>query len=120
LKKLFLLLTILLISACSDVVPYTDGSEILAVYFHEHNRYSVTVKTGNELKMVRMPPNIPVKIFDDVFDSDPMWYRCDATYDQMGGATTGTCEIHVRSVDAINGAGWSHGKFGSGRTNRIY
>jgi hypothetical protein len=117
-KKILLIATILLLGACSDITEYyTPKTEIVAFYMHKVNAYSVAIKGGGSVGIKKLPFLIPVRIYDDA--TDKMWYMCDATYDNWRGDKTGHCEVHIRTMDDLKGAGWSNGKFGSGTTTRV-
>jgi hypothetical protein len=100
---------------------FIPKTEIVALYMHHVDNYSVAIKTENQINIVRMPWQLArtVKIVTDVPEDSPMWYKCDGTYSDFFGDATGSCEIHIRSVDDINTASWNHGKAGSGTTKRI-
>lgn len=112
----------LLMVGCSNPekvsVPKT---EIVAVYMHHVNNYSVAVKNENRIDIVRLPWQLgdAVEIIADVPQGSPMWVACDGTYSSAFGDTTGGCEIHIHNVDDINTASWNHGKAGHGTTERI-
>ena len=107
-----------LVSGCSHSITKETG-QIIAVWKHEPNVYSVTIKEGKNTlidKDFRRHSAVYPKysLIDDVSENSNMWY--EATYDD------GFCEtvvIHVRSINDINNAGWNHGKFGSGSTERV-
>ena len=110
------------LSACSvQEKIFVPKTEIVAVYMHHVNNYSVAIKTENRINIVRLPWQLArtVEIVADVPQGSPMWYYCDGIYSADFGDTTGHCEIHIRNVDDINTAGWNHGKSGSGTTERI-
>lgn len=100
---------------------FVPKTEIVAVYMHHVNNYSVAVKNSNRIDIVRLPWQLrnTVEIIADVAQGSPMWYACDGTYSSAFGDTTGSCEIHIRDVDDINSASWNHGKAGTGTTQRI-
>jgi hypothetical protein len=118
-KKLFLLPLALFLVSCSDIIEYKSTDKIVSVYYHERNDFSVGIVRSGMLKIVRLPPTAHVDIFMDAASKDDMWYECDHTRDRWNGTTTGGCSIHLFDVDDITGAGWNHGKFGSGTTKRI-
>lgn len=94
--------------------------KIEAVYWHERNQYSVAVKQGNKIKMVMLPSRhgIDLNIICDVASDESCWYEYNYKNNGYGGVT-GFLNIHIRSIDDINTADWNHGKFGSGKTQRI-
>ena len=109
----------ILICSCScpdlDVKPQVTLCE--RVFMNESHRF--TFLTDGRLKEVRVN-NFPadVKIVYDILPGESMFY----SYQQYcSGGTTMTkwLEIHVRSVNDINGGSWNHGKFGKGQTNVI-
>jgi hypothetical protein len=124
-KRMLLSVTVaLLLVGCGDYininVPKTD---IVAVYYHERERYSVAIKNDKVLTIRQIPSyygRVPIKI---IADTEPgvMWYTCQGTYDNWDGSFYGSgCEIHVSSIDDINTGGWGHGKFGYGNTTRLF
>ncbi len=121
--KLLLLPLLLVLTACSDPVHYvTPPTEIVAVYWHEGNKYSVTTKQGDVLANVRVTwkSTVHVALIADVLPNEPMWYECNYIHNPNNGRATGDgCAIHIRSINDLTGASWNHGKFGSGTTKRI-
>ena len=62
----------------------------------------------------------PVKIFRDVPLEKQMFaeaVKSNSIMDCPRGY--GSLDIHIHNIQEINGAGWDHGKFGTGRTNII-
>lgn len=110
---------LLILGGCSDIVETRYEHDIVSVYFHERNDFSVGYMVGDEIRIKRIPPSAHVDIYADVNPEDSMWVECNHTRDRFDGSTTGGCIIHVRDVDDIGTGGWNHGKFGSGATTRI-
>ena len=119
-KKLFILFVVALLAGCSDIIEHNHTDNIVSVYYHERNDYSVGIVNGDQLYIRRLPPSAHVDIFMDAPSKDEMWYECEHTRDRWNGATTGGCVIHIYDADDITGGGWNHGKFGSGTTTRIF
>jgi hypothetical protein len=69
-----------LVSGCAEPITYDIGrTEIVAVYYHEENVYSVAEKTADGVKIKRLPFRhgvIPKRIITDVPPGQPMWYSC--------------------------------------------
>ena len=79
------------------------------------------VNTTNGLENIKFPLSrygLTVFIKPDRQEGEQMWYQTHYVYGGCKG-TKGHVIIHVRSIADINGAGWNHGKFGSGTTTRI-
>jgi len=59
-----------------------------------------------------------IKIFYDVPKDEKMYLeyqkKCSG-----GNLLMAWMEIHIHSIDEINGGGWNRGKFGKGQTNVI-
>lgn len=119
-KKLLILSISLLLISCADPDVHRYKGDIVSVYFHEGNDYSVGIMNGSKLDIVRLPPSAHVDVFLDADPSGSMWYECDHTRDRFMGETTGGCSIHAFDIDDINTGGWNHGKFGSGKTTRAH
>lgn len=118
-KKLLIPFAALLMVGCSDPVVHDYTRDIVSVYYHERNDFSVGIMNGHKLTIKRLPVYAHVDIFADADPEGSMWYECDYTYDRDYGESTGGCSIHIHDVDDITGGGWNHGKFGSGSTTRI-
>lgn len=90
---------------------------VVAVWKHEVNRYSVTIKEGNIL--VDRGFAIDSVLITDVPEGSNMWYEAYYNYNSFSGGGYKWVNIHIHSVDDIGNAGWNHGKFGSGSTERV-
>ena len=102
-------------TGCADWTDYSTGkTEIQAFYYHEQGRYTAAIVEHGKVEIVR----VPAAIITLDAESDA-WYECDYKRDSFHGKTVGACYVHLMSVDDINTAGWSRGKFGRGSTTRI-
>jgi len=97
---------------------------VKAVYWHEGRSFSVAIRDGDKLRMVRLPHSH----FDEVLKIDVLcdapagrpWYeyRYERSFwDSMHKG--GWLKVHIPSVDELRTADWNHGKNGSGTTTRI-
>ena len=103
------------------VVPKQD---VIAIYYHEGESYSVAIEKDNQISMFRLPTGshtgIPLAIITDIKPDGTMWIECEYSWNHWHGEVIGKgCEIHIRDIDDIGTAGWNHGKNGSGQTTRI-
>lgn len=98
-----------------------DG--ITRVLMHEPGRYTFLIEQDGgrvaQRTIGQMPcTNVP-ELFHDVPAGQPMW----AEYHTRRSGKRDVCDalltIHIHSVTDINGAGWNHGKFGSGQTTIV-
>lgn len=115
-----------LLSLIMGCTPNKDISikptEIIAVYMHNVGVYSVAISGGqNSITITKVTKyaGITVKLIADVNVDESMWYSCRGILFPGGVSDDASCEIHIRSIDDIKGAGWNNGKFGSGSTERI-
>lgn len=123
---ILLLLSLLLLTSCKTKLVENSG-EAEALWFHEHNHYSVSITAGNTIfnKIIRGGAGFDkpdVRIIKDVSMGNPIRYEIRYWYNEFYGWTKkedGYIRIHIRSIDDINGAGWNHGKFGKGTTSRV-
>ena len=108
------------LSGCGE--PTEDRIEnVVAVYMHEVDHYSVAVADSNsassrvEIAYLSGQYNSRgrVKIFRDVPAGKMMWVRRVRLNDMDSHVEL---EIHIHSTADIQGGGWNHGKFGSGQT----
>jgi hypothetical protein len=95
-------------------------SKLESVWFHESERYSITVLENGILNNIAVPShrrNDGTVVYVD--GSDPAW--AEVTYSKEGGGSVyaSRIEIHVKDASTITGGGWNHGKFGSGSTQKI-
>lgn len=91
-------------------IPMTP---IEAVYMHERGNYSVAVVEDGTLKIKRVPRHMHIEV--KFLFGEEKSYMCDIN--ETG--EEGVCIITITSISDINGAGWNHGKHGSGNTVRI-
>ena len=111
-----------------ESIPQTELQRIDhvgRVFLHEYGRYTLLVEEtggtviqwrfGNQFECNREP-----NLIADVPKNEPMWAEY---YVLLGGMWAADCEqlmsIHLHSAQDINGAGWNHGKFGSGQTTVV-
>ncbi len=115
-KLLAVLLSVLLcVSGCGDYTVINDKKEVAAVYWHEYNRYSVSIVNDGVVNMYRLPYRVLV-----FTGAKKPWYLCKGKHRSWDGVYKGSyCELHLRSIDNLLNASWNHGKFGSGKTERI-
>jgi hypothetical protein len=101
-------------------------SNVLAIYYHEQNHYSIAVKTiGSTIQMIDLNRvyddtlyTCNYTIIDDVKPNEIMYVDYTATLnDYLTSYVSYT--IHIRNIDDVSTSGWDHGKFGSGQTQRI-
>ena len=92
--------------------------DIVALWKHRVNEYSVTTQNGNKLTDKYLYYEKDIDIIMDVPIGSNMWYS--GTYKECYNTRTyDKLEVHIHSINDINGAGWSAGKSGSGRTERV-
>ena len=97
-----------------------EKSDIVAVWKHRANEYSVTVQEG--LKFVDIPfsgTKLNQELIADVPSHKKMWYEAHYRFNSWTGGGYEDVKIHIHSINEVNGAGWNHGKFGSGMTERV-
>lgn len=124
---LLLICAVALTVGCTDKELFRERNDIVAVWKHEAGVYSVSTMSGNRIidnSFHKVPGSGEAcflekpEIVADVPEGGNMWY--EAIY--YGGGRLGInarVTIHVRSIDDVGGAGWNHGKFGSGMTERV-
>lgn len=122
-------LMLILLSGCAQAYDVTERKDILAVFWHERNRFSVALAGDNDrVDLKRVPMlregrysgdwSVPIRLVIDAPSDDTMWYECSLRINMFEDAD-GECVIHLKSLDSLQTAGWDHGKFGSGTTSRI-
>ena len=115
LKTAFVLLGLCLIFLSVGCREHSEKivGNIQAIFYHEKGSY--TLVTNGERSQLVMTTfyGAKVTIFRDIPQNRDPW----ALVQKDGGEER--VEIHIRSIDDINGAGWNHGKFGSGTTVKI-
>ncbi len=110
---------LLFVSGCSgsQTPPEKTGEEkivnVLRIFMHTPNTYSVMMPgpQDSEIKLVTLP-YAPARFFVDVPVDEHMWVL-------VGKKSYGfpsVIEFHIHSQKDIEGAGWNHGKGGSGQT----
>lgn len=111
-------------AGCSDEARQSGG-EVDAVYWHEGQRYTASViDEGGLVTHKNIPPwrhagRNTILLYTDVEPDAKSWYECDWMWNDFTGASGGMCEIHIHNLDELGTKDWNHGKFGSGRTERI-
>lgn len=112
----WLILLVCICAGCAEGPPKTATfKNVERIFMHEKNHYSWLYRDGDELKheLFHTCYNCPgFKIIDDVPDGEPMWVQTTTEGDWMSSA-----EIHVHSVENIDGGNWKRGKHGRGSTN---
>lgn len=109
------------LSSCSPHPPkeLPPIEAVVAVYFHEANTYSVTIRgEAHELVTRQLKSAQAVHIYDDVPETQSMFVTQTAVDHFLDGDYY-IYGIHVHSIKDINSANWDHGKQGSGNTTRI-
>lgn len=129
-KKLIGLLLILMCTGCSSrteqVVTLNIDSRIL---MHERDNYTFFVHFESTQEVgqlnIRSDQN-STKILTDLKEGEPdrIQYKCRCDHhipEKFSVWSTGaeSLVIHLHSLTEVNGAGWNHGKFGSGQTTVI-
>lgn len=88
-------------------------------WYNQRELY-VNYLEDNQVIIDQVPPKygVPLKVF--VNNTGKSWFKCDYAWNSLSGYEDGGfCEIHIQSLDQINGAGWNHGKQGKGNTQRV-
>jgi len=119
---LSLVLPVFLIG-CAD----KPGEEIIVrnivrVFWHEYNRYSVMTREpgSREIKTVNFARYArKVVIIADVRPYESMWARVIPIKGKDLDYWVELVEIHIRTEKDVEGGGWNHGKHGSGSTHVI-
>lgn len=120
---LAILLSLFLVSCGEgDFDSRIKYTKLESIWFHENDRYSITVLENGILNNIAVSMHHPGDgSFVYVDGSDPAW--AEVTYSKAGGGSDGVyasrIEIHVKDASTITGGGWNHGKFGSGSTRKI-
>lgn len=122
LYPLTIIIAIMITSTSCKQVERDEKSEVVAVWKHDPGVYSVTIKDGITLvdksfwsDMGRATP----LIITDVPEGQNMWYEAHFSDNAFNGKGYSNVRIHIHSIKDINGAGWNHGKFGSGQTQLL-
>jgi hypothetical protein len=103
------------ISDPEPLLPDQKIEHVARVLEHEPGRWTVFIQRSDTPELERLSLRGSSRWIADVPPGEEMWLvirsvRC---------GTKGRCEdneFHIRSVKDIQGAGWNHGKFGSGQT----
>lgn len=112
-------LSFLISSGMEKIITNETIENVQAVFYHENRHYTLMVQTGSEIKPVSIYYIEDAKIFADVPKNEKMWAHVQGLGNKMNGITSRKIKVHIHSIENINGAGWNHGKFGSGMTVRI-
>ena len=110
---MFIALFICFFTACSSEKTPVTVENVKRVFMHKESHYSFLYaipNNPNELQRLTLRELAQVKIVTDVSPEKDIWLK----YTKFGSYYN--MELHLHSAEDINGAGWSHGKFGSGQT----
>jgi hypothetical protein len=118
-KIIVTLMLLALVMGCNKTIRDEKG-DIISVWKHEVGRYSITIKEGNTLidKAFYRTGECEFTLITDVPEGSNMWYEAHY-YEDWNERGYQWVKIHIHSVDDISNAGWNHGKFGSGMTERV-
>ena len=123
-----IVVTLLIGCNCSNSaytkMPDEKIENVVRIFMHEPSRYSIMIQDPNSSELKTMQFNLynfcRAKIVADVPKNEKMWIFLKSKKHNVNKDTYYTSfELHVRSAEDINGAGWNHGKFGSGTTTVI-
>ena len=119
-NKMLIIILGVLLCGCSDTEMMEENTA-QAIYWHESNRYTAAIVTNGVVEMLRIPRvgHCKVALYLDLNDGELPWYKCKWLYNAFSGNHSAKCEIHIKDIDSLMTAGWSHGKFGRGSTTRI-
>lgn len=100
---------------------------VARIFMHEPGDYSFLVQESvragkpSRYRMVHRKFYEEPRFIADVPEDKMMWVRYQErdNRSRYSGHFYRILEFHIRSVKDIGGAGWDHGKFGSGRTNVV-
>ncbi len=127
---IFSILFAFIVSGCScfhekpaqRVVVIKNVKRIL---MHEEEYYTIFFKdtTDNSSQLLYMPISCSEsRFFVDVPQGGESWVKFIVYYYpdiSEYKPLVSYCEFHIKRAQEINGAGWDHGKFGSGQTTVI-
>lgn len=123
-KQIFLsiLFCLIIMSCCpKDFDPSMVTVYVDKVYMNEISRYTFITKQKNgESKVWQLQYVISERthIYEDVPPNKRMYVeycnRCSG-----GSILPNIVNIHIHSLDEIQGGSWNHGKFGKGQTQVI-
>lgn len=109
----------LIVSGCET--PSDEKIEnVIRVFMHEPNKFSFMIQTqeSSEIRMITLEGK--AEFIADALETEKMWVIARGRQVHYGGyVSVNRLEIHIHSPKDINGAGWDHGKFGSGQTQVI-
>lgn len=97
----------------------TKYPKVERVFMHQTNDYSFMILKEGKLESIHHYCVDKFDIFPDVEPGAPMWAEVDDWSCAGGGNTHRIIRIHVHSAKDVEGAGWNHGKRGSGQTNAV-
>jgi len=127
-KKLAVVICALMMGCSSGEVSDERINNVVRVFWHEHDRYSVLVERSDSVySTVSLPVNTcgskkdAVLIIADVPAHEKMWVSAKIRHgsDLHANPCIEELKIHVHSLKDVEGGAWNHGKFGSGRTSVI-
>jgi hypothetical protein len=101
----------ILASGCAQKYNIKKQDNILRVFMHEPNDYSIMYKQIDELKTIRIGR---ARVMADVPEGKPMWAKWLEADDSHHNKCE--AEIHIHSPKDIDGGAWNHGKRGRGQT----
>lgn len=113
----FILLTfvVVLIISTGKVKDTSIVQEVDAVFWHEHNRFSVMYLEKEEIIIKELP-----RIKISLYEGTPTRYECVYSWSNLTGMDdSGYCSIYISSLEALQTGSWNHGKLDSGTTTRI-
>lgn len=113
--------------SASDTLPPDERIDgIVRILMHEPGHYTVLVQnaTTSAITERRLPTGLErvgeVVYVPDVPSDQLMWLSTHFRISESSCCIRlADIVFHIHEVGDIEGAGWSHGKFGSGRTNVI-
>lgn len=119
-RLIFTTILIVLLAACGQEEPpsYRHYVGVKKILVHEVGQYSVVVPSGHGGYILEPLQWCTATFYEDVSLDEEMWAEETREMDLKGTKHT-RCTFHIHSLKEINGAGWNHGKFGSGQTTVI-
>lgn len=136
-SRRLLVLCVLVLGFCGCDDPIRTEEErinnVVRVLMHERSKYTIVYESEDkELKMITVDSHYSenhnwdnwIKIASDVSVTERMWAKITwNVYRGNGGRRecklAEYVEIHIHSAEDLNGAGWNHGKHGSGTTTVV-
>lgn len=120
-RLLFILFLSLVVGCGGGVVTTTKHYFIKRVFLHDarHVSFFIQEKGNPEIQHTHIYcdyRNEP-KFVADVPEGEDMW--AEQTVSQSGGGYSTSVVVHIHDVSDVEGAGWNHGKHGSGMTQVI-